>query len=270
MSILKSLAMAVVAFCTPASAAPETWVEPRSGMEFVRIAKACFQMGLAADALREETGIFRTRLETERPAHEVCLDEFWIGRFEVKVTEWHAIMGGTVPPAPPAATPAIGVTWDQAQAFARRLTEQAAGPRFRLPTEAEWEHACRAGKPSQTVRIPYLKELDPLAWYSSSHGLGGHGARVLVPQPVGGKRPNAFGLHDILGNAWEWVADSYVPQGYRLHSLYNPQVEQAGAPRVIRGGGIRSDRSIVRCEMRGWMPAEQTEPTLGLRLVMTR
>lgn len=253
-----------------AAAEEETWVEPRTGMEFVRIAKACFKMGLPSGALPDETGIVRQRLEAEMPQHEVCLDEYWIGRHEVTEAAWWTVMEGGDAEARQSRLPMTGIDWSQAREFARRLSSLSVPARFRLPTEAEWEHACRAGGPPVTKRVLYGPELSPFAWHSAAYLDTAHGARIQVVQPVGVKAPNAFGLHDVLGNAWEWVEDSYDRRGYARHGLYNPVVEQEGTPRVIRGGGIRSSRLIVRCESRGWMPADQTETTLGFRLVMLK
>lgn len=251
----------------PARAAPalETWVEPQTGMLFVAIAKGCFQMGSPPDAFRDDDASVTRRVrETEVPPHEVCLDRYWLGRFEVTRGEWAKLMA---PVAGDAQLPVVGVSRVAAEEFAARLTAASGGKvRFRLPTEAEWEHACRAGQPPETKLVPTGDHLDHIAWYSSPYA-GHPGDRLKTVQPVGTRRPNAYGLHDMLGNAWEWVADTYMPDGYKRHALYNPKVLEESDKAVIRGGGLRTNRRLMRCEMRAWLPATDPVPTVGFRLV---
>jgi formylglycine-generating enzyme required for sulfatase activity len=249
-----------------AARAAEIWVDPVAGIEFVQVAKACYRMGLPAGAFPEAIGTLKDRLVTEQPHHEVCLDAFWIARTELTWRQWHAVMGGDVPTA---ATdrPVAGVTWHQARDFAARLSAAVPGDTFRLPTEAEWEYACRAGAPA-AARFPYQNELDDKAWYSSPYNPQRFAHRITESQPVGTKRANKLGLHDMLGNVWEWVEDDYAENAYFRHTLYNPVIRiDAAHRRVIRGGGLRTDRYMLRCETRGWMPADITEATLGFRLV---
>jgi formylglycine-generating enzyme required for sulfatase activity len=249
--------------------AAETWREPNTGMEFVQIPKGCFQMGLPANAFADdETALFLQRIRTEMPQHEVCVDEFWLGRYEVRASEWQKIMGQR-DSSNPANAPVAGITWEEANAFARRLTELSGGSeRLRLPTEAEWEYSCRAGSPAIT-RTLGRDVLNEKAWFSSPYLLTG-GERLKTIQPVGQKAVNAFGLYDMLGNVWEWVQDNYRSDAYAKHSLYNPVITGPEKIRVIRGGGLRTDRRMTRCETRGWMPAQETQDTIGLRLVRIR
>lgn len=259
----------LAALAAPAYAA-ETWREPNTGMEFVAIAKGCFQMGLPDKAfLSEGGGLFMKRLRTEMPQHEVCLDAFWLGRYEVQESEWQKVMGPRPQAGPPNA-PVTGVTWEEAQAFARLLNELSGGSAFfRLPTEAQWEHACRANAPALSVTLPEYDELTDRAWFSSPLKPNS-GDRLRAVQPVGRKAANAFGLHDMLGNVWEWAQDDYRPDAYAQHSLFNPVVADAQKTRVIRGGGLRTDRRMIRCETRGWLPTQDTQDTVGLRLVRIR
>ena len=250
--------------------AAETWQEPVTGMEFVSLPKSCFKMGVPADAFPDEKGnyFYNRRIKLEKPQHEVCLDAFWIGRYEVKSSEWHKVMGEGAAPGE-LDKPMTGITREQASEFARRLTEASGGGvRFRLPTEAEWEYACRAGAPA-TLSVPYYSDLDDKAWYASPYGKQ-DGTRLSVVQQVGLKKPNAFGLHDMLGNAWEWVQDAYLPDAYARHALYNPVVVGQDENHTIRGGGVRSGRAMIRCETRAWLPRDETQDTVGLRLVRTR
>jgi formylglycine-generating enzyme required for sulfatase activity len=166
-------------------------------------------------------------------------------------------MGGK---APKPELPAARVTWEQAQAYAVRLTERSDGrDRYRLPTEAEWEYACRAGAATESL----LSSSDEVkvAWFEKTT------EQKIEPQPVGQLAANAFGLYDMLGNVWEWVQDSYVADGYTRHTLYDPLVESPGADRVIRGGSYRSEAVLVRCAKRAFYAPADTLGTIGFRLV---
>lgn len=251
-------------------AAEGPWVDPATGMEFIRMAKGCYSMGVPEKAFAvDDISIFSERVQrTEMPAHEVCLDEFWIGRHEVTEAQWRQVMG---PRARPVGEqhPVTGVRWQDAVDFAQRLTERAtANERFRLPTEAEWEYACRAGSPAQ-VDISPTDVLAPLAWFSFSYGPNS-AERYKTVHPVGTRQANHAGIHDMLGNAWEWTQDSFQADAYRRHAKQNPTIQTEVADRVIRGGGFQTARHFVRCEARGWQSAEQSSESIGFRLVLIR
>ncbi|WP_265946398.1 formylglycine-generating enzyme family protein [Dechloromonas sp. A34] len=243
-----------------------TWTEPRTGMAFTRMAKGCYAMGVADDQpAREEGYIYARRVANEMPAHEVCLDEFWIGRFEVTEAQWQTLIGTPRRPVGPG-HPVTGISWQEAQTFARRLSEISdKGDQFRLPTEAEWEYACRAGEPASSGP-PYTDEIAGKAWFSF-HYEKKTGERHASVHPVGTRQANAAGLHDMLGNAWEWVQDSYRDDAYRLHARRNPVIEQDGAARAIRGGGFRTARHFIRCAARAWQDGATQTDTIGFRLV---
>ena len=265
--LLLGVALSLGAAAADKEKAPAPWKEPATGMEFVRIPKGCFLMGnLKAVKFREEFVGLPLSFEDfpfndELPQHEVCVDAFWMGRVEVRADQWQRVMGGAAkrPDAPVA-----NVTWEQANAFAAKLTERTGGKyRFRLPTEAEWEYACRAGAKDEIV--PRQGELGDRAWY----GIEPRGLQNET-QPVGKLAANAFGLHDMLGNVWEWVQDSYQPDGYGSHGLFDPRVEANTPNRVIRGASYRSQPLHVRCAKRAYYDAGDTLNTIGLRLVRTQ
>lgn len=264
------LVLATAAQCNLASAndPAEIWRESVTGMAFVQIPKHCFAMGTPEQAFPTAIGSLRRRLDTERPVHEVCLDAYWIGRHEVRRADWFAVMGGSDMSGLAANSPMTGVTWVEVQEFLTLLNARTPGLNLRLPTEAEWEHACHA-KAAPTTQSVFPESLDSIAWFSTL--TGGHSSRrVTAVQAVEQKVANAFGIFDMLGNAWEWVEDSFDHRGYSAHALYNPVIRQAGAPAGIRGGGIRTEAMMLRCETRGWMPVAESDPTLGFRLVKPR
>ena len=175
------------------------------------------------------------RAADEGPPHEVTISKpFYLGLTEVTQAQYEAVMG-TIPSAskgPP--RPAEGITWHEASDFCRKLSEKT-GKTVRLPTEAEWEYACRAGT---KTRFSLGDSDGPLGDYAS----------VDKTQPVGQKKPNAWGLYDMHGNVWEWCADRYGP--YSSEAATDPQ-GGADSARVLRGG-MWSDggTGFLRCASR--------------------
>ncbi len=275
-SMMFATAMLLVGTCAFAGSAVETWQEPKTGMAFVAIAKGCFQMGSLhpaqppANTMWDEINFTASLSENEKPRHEACVDAFWMSKYEVRLAEWRSLMGGEAPGAAAntnGAAPMVSVTWEQARLFARRLTEQSQGrQRFRLPTEAEWEYACRGAAAEDAA--PSQDALTRQAHY----GLGSPWTDDAKPEvgAVGQYAANPFGLHDMLGNAWEWTQDSYAADGYARHSLYNPRADAGTTQRVIRGGSFRTEYAQVRCTRRGHQPASEALDTIGFRLVRER
>ena len=153
--------------------------------------------------------------------------------------------------------PVERVSWDDVQEFIRRLNEQESrsGYVYRLPTEAEWEYAARAGTTGARHG-----DLDSIAWYRDNSGRTTH--------PVGQKRANTWGLHDMLGNVWEWTADWYG--AYPSVAVTDPRGPSAGSHRVIRGGGGGSGATAVRPANRGGGSPDSRSNGLGFRLVRTK
>lgn len=230
---------------------PEVWEESTTGMTFIHVNGDCFEMG-CRDAASEQCPPF------SRPSHTVCLDDFWIGKYEITQRQWEIIMG-----ANPAAFKSCGgdcpvemVSWDDAHEFIEKLSDQT-GERFRLPTEAEWEFACRSGGKkdafSGTGAVP-----SDVAWFSFNSGGS--------TRPIGRKLPNDLGLYDMSGNVWEWCEDGFLATAYENLPEKNPILGQ-GATRVIRGGAWDYSVSELACYFRADRPPNRRTRNIGLRLV---
>ena len=210
-----------------------------SGMEFVRIPAGEFDMGSPSD----EVG----RYDCEGPVHHVNIGKaFYMDRYEVTQKQWRAVMGDN----PSCFTgdddlPVECVSWDDVQEFIRKLNDTEGTTKYRLPSEAEWEYACRAGTTTRYSFGDDESELGDYAWYDDNSNDKTH--------PVGQKKPNPWGLYDMHGNVWEWVQDCW-------HSNYNGALADGsawvysckydGADRVYRGGGWFGDSRGCRSAIR--------------------
>ena len=172
--------------------------------------------------------------------------------------------------------PVLNVTWNDAVAMSRWLSQQE-GKTYRLPTEAEWEYACRAGTstryysgddPESLLQIANTFDADAAqnwpAW--QPFALKGHDGYAFTA-PVGSFRPNAFGLHDMLGNAWEWTADWYDQNYYARSPLADPLGPADGNVHVRRGGSWHTWSLYARCSYRNWNAARTRYTLVGFRLL---
>jgi len=188
-------------------------------MQFVSIPAGTFLMGCSA-------GDGECHAD-EKPAHRVSITRpFELGKYQVTQAQYEAV--ATVNPSYTRGPglPVEGVSWEDAQKFCEAVNRKGDGYRYRLPTEAEWEHAARAGDTS--CRYGPLVEV---AWSRDNSGGKTH--------PVGEKKPNAFGLYDVLGNVWEWVQDWYSITYYTHSAERDPKGADNGEYRVSRGGSWR-------------------------------
>lgn len=202
---------------------------PMAGMEFVWLPAGCFNMGCGAWTAECD--------DDEMPIHKVCVDGFWMGRTEVTQGQWKIIMGSPPPAFLGNQYPVEWVSWYQTQEFFRRLKEYTKWKfELRLPTEAEWEYACRSG--GQSEKYAGSSNVAQVAWYRSNSGNALH--------PVSSKIPNGVGLYDMSGNVAEWCEDTYNRDAFRKHQRDNP-VQSVGAYRMVRGGGFGFSARGVRC-----------------------
>jgi formylglycine-generating enzyme len=231
----------------------EVMKDPTTGMEFVFVKGGCFQMG----------DTFRSGDEDERPVHEVCVDDFWIGKYEVTQAQWQQVMGNNPAYFKRGGNyPVEQVNWGDTQAYIDKLSA-ASGKRYRLPTEAEWEYAARSGgKQEKWAGTSNEGELGEYAWYNANSEKGTH--------PVGQKKPNRLGLYDMSGNVWEWCQDWYDKGYYGKSPRDNPKGPENGELVVLRGGGWSGDASSARASNRyGWFNPTSRVIYGGIRLVLS-
>ena len=172
--------------------------------------------------------------------------------------------------------PVLNVTWNDATALARWLTQRE-GHRYRLPTEAEWEYACRAGSttrypggnaPKVLLTTANTFDADAAVHWPAWQGraLPGHDGYAFTA-PVGSLAPNAFGLYDMLGNAWEWTADWHDELYYVQSPANDPPGPASGSVRVRRGGSWHTWALYARCSYRNWNSAQTRYTLVGMRLL---
>lgn len=186
---------------------------------------------------------------------------YWLGQTEVTQAQWSAMMGNNPSNFKGDDRPVEQVSWNDAMEFCRKLTERERaasrlpeGYAYTLPTEAQWEYACRAGTDGD-----YAGNLDAMAWYSANSGSQTH--------PVGQKQANPWGLRDMHGNVVEWCLDWYgrYPGG----SVTDPSGPPSGSHRVYRGGGWGRDAIYCRAAFRGMLAPGVRVNFLGFRLALS-
>ncbi|HPM81032.1 MAG TPA: SUMF1/EgtB/PvdO family nonheme iron enzyme [Candidatus Anammoximicrobium sp.] len=199
----------------------------------------------------------------EKPQHRVRITKpFYLGVYEVTQAEYQQVMGANPSHFKESGetAPVEKVSWDEAVEFCRKLSalaaEQAAGRVYRLPTEAEWEYACRAGTETRYCIGDGEGELGEHAWYSGNSGSKSH--------RVGEKKPNAWGVYDMHGNVWEWCAD-YWDGTYDASAVDDPCGPTAGSLRVFRGGSWFDDPGRCRSAFRDRDSPEDRYGTIGFR-----
>jgi len=208
---------------------------------------------------------------TEGPVHQVTLSYcFWMGETEVTQAQYSATMGSNPSVNPGASHPVEWVTWVDAQAYCAALTAQQmflgavpAGYQYRLPTEAEWEYACRAGTTTEFNVGAELFCTQARFWTSSHTNLACGSTSTL---PVASYAPNAWGLYDMHGNVREWCLDAFA--SYSAGPVTDPFV--TGASRIVRDGSWGGFSSTCRSAQRSWSdyPSETQSSGIGFRVVL--
>ena len=225
-----------------------------TSMEFVWISPGSFRMGSPSSELGRDSD--------EGPVHEVEISEgFWLGKYEVTQEQWVAVMGSN--PSfykGDARRPVENISWHDVQAFIGKLNP-ARETLYRLPTEAEWEYACRAGSSTRWSFGDGDSRLRDYAWYGGDNSLSGTKA-------VGSKWPNAWGLYDMHGNVREWVQDWYG--NYNSSRQIDPRGASTGSSRVIRGGDFNLNAQNVRSAERHRYSPDYRNSGIGVRLLKVR
>jgi formylglycine-generating enzyme required for sulfatase activity len=230
------------------------------GMMFNKIPAGTFMMGSPTD----EIG----RKDAEETQHKVTITKaFYMQATEVTQGQWKAVMGtmpwrgkSHVKQGPTYA--ATFVSWNDAIAYCKKLSEKE-GKRYRLPTEAEWEYACRAGTDTAWSFGDDEKEIGDYAWYRENAYLAG----AQYPHQVGLKEPNAFGLYDMHGNVYEWCHDYYKVDYYKQSPEQDPQGPASSSQRVVRGASWNLGTRDTRTARRTGSVANDRYDDLGFRLV---
>jgi len=226
----------------------KSFEDPVTGMEFVFVKGGCFEMG----------DTFGDGDPDEKPVHEVCVDDFYLGKYEVTQEQWEIVTGNNPSRFKERDRPVEQVSWNDVQQFIRRLNDQS-GRKFRLPTEAEWEYAARSGgRREKYAGTDQEGELGQYAWYVVNSG--------RITHPVGKKRPNGLGLYDMSGNVWEWCADRYGENYYQGSPKNNPEGPFNGSYRVLRGGSWFDDPGFMRAAFRYRFPSAIPGSLYGFRL----
>jgi formylglycine-generating enzyme required for sulfatase activity len=251
--------IATIPCLTAQRAEPHSLAALLSSRGFARIPAGEFSMGSAVGN-PDELPVRRVKIATP----------FEMSRFEITQAQWNALMNdphtaaynttGAVADVNPShfkgdARPVENVSWEQVQVFITALNKRDPKHIYRLPTEAEWEYAARAGSKNDTP------DPDSIAWYQGNSNGETH--------DIGQKAPNAWGLHDMLGNVFEWVDDWYTPESYATGGP-SAQAGSARSYKVYRGCGWLSERQYCRPAYRMFDFPTQGQYTTGFRLVRTR
>ncbi|WP_417914307.1 SUMF1/EgtB/PvdO family nonheme iron enzyme [Candidatus Electronema sp. JM] len=230
---------------------------PKSGPELIVLPGGRFRMG----------DIQEQGPENAQPVHEVELDSFGIGRFPVTFAEYDEFCMTTGRARPKDEgwgrdrRPVVNVSWQDAADYCDWLSRQT-GRHYRLPTEAEWEYACRAGSSAAYCFGDDDEQLGRYAWHVRNSD--------RRTQPVGGKEPNAWGLHDMHGNIWEWCADWYAKDFYTAYPARNPVGPEHGVGRVLRGGSWDSSAKFASSYFRFCLSPGLRIVRAGFRVALGR
>jgi formylglycine-generating enzyme len=256
LSAVLLLSMMLLSGCASLGGSSQKRTAPAvpTDIEMVFIKGGCFQMG----------DTFGSGRSDEMPAHEICLDDYSIGTYEVTQAQWLAVMGNN-----PASNKACGpdcpvenVSWDDVKVFIKQLNSMT-GKNYRLPWEAEWEYAARSGgKTELWAGTSDEAKLGDYVWFVDNSGEKTH--------PVGKKKPNGLGMYDMTGNVWEWCQDLHGDNYYKNSPAKNPQGPVRGQSRITRGGSWGSKSWELRATARGRIYPKNKNASLGFRLVLSK
>lgn len=261
---------AVVAAGDPSSITSSAYMEKHTGMEFVKVPEGCFVMG---DTHGDGQG-------DEKPLHEVCIDSFFVGKFEVTNAQYRQFRPGHNSGSYEGndlngdSQPVTGVTWYDATEYAKWLSKSS-DKVFRLPTEAEWEYVARGGtngrnywgdSPDVACKNSNGADLSAKSQWSEWTATECSDS-FKVSAPIGRFQPNSYGVYDIMGNTWEWTNDWYDSEYFFESPKKNPQGPSSGKLKIPRGGGWMNASECVRVADRNGFLPDFSIMFLGFRLV---
>jgi len=202
-------------------------------------------------------GEFMMGSEDEKPIHTVRIKRpFYLANCEVTQAQWSAVMGDNPSCFKGSGDlPVENISWEDCQEFCKRVSRRG-NLEIRLPTEAEWEYACRAGSTGNYCSDTASEKLGQYAWFDENSAKETHA--------VGGKKPNALGLHDMHGNVWEWCSDWYGP--YQFEGLTDPTGPSQGTQRVVRGGSYAVPLWCCRSAWRKGLRPDVRNGSVGFRV----
>ena len=243
----------------------QNYTDSVTDMEFVKVKGGCYKMGQSDEEKTEliravGNEIYNMYFNDERPVHTVCVDDFYIGKYEVTQGQWKKITGNNPSYFSSCGDncPVESVSWDDVQEFIRELNNQT-GKNFRLPTEAEWEYAAKSG--GKNGKYAGGNDIDTVAWYSNNSG--------KITHPVGQKQSNGLGIYDMSGNVWEWVNDWYGEDYYVSSPTNNPQGPSLGSERALRGGSCGYSMNSARAANRYKYKSNKIYNNFGFRLALS-
>lgn len=223
-------------------------------MEFILIPAGEFYMGSPSTE--------RGRENDEGPVHWVKISKpFYMGKYEVTQEQYYIVAKSKPSRFKGEGHPVENVSWNQANEFCEKLS-QIKSVVSRLPTEAEWEYACRAGSQDRFYfgDDPNNSQIEQYAWYSKNSNSATH--------PVGEKKPNSFGLYDMNGNVWEWCRDYYAADYYEKSITVDPIGSLYGKSRVYRGGGWYHSARYCRSANRSGLESNYIRNHIGFRVLL--
>lgn len=228
---------------------PQILLGAKLPSDMVQIKAGCFMMGTNNNYIYEDDD----DNSREKPSHKVCLSAFYMDRFEVTQSKWDAVMNINRSVFHKPEQPITHVDWHEARQYCKKVGK-------RLPTEAEWEYSARAGTQS---RFPWGNEIDDdYLWYAANSS--------REPTNVGKKKPNAWGLYDMVGGVWEWVEDWFSLDYYAKSPTKNPKGPTRQSFRVIRGNSWMSEEQHLRVTSRHRGMSDPTDSYwVGVRCAMS-
>jgi sulfatase modifying factor 1 len=263
---MKQLSTFLLALLLSYPAHARDMVENFLGMRFVSIPAGEFVMGTddLTLAVMEIPDPEVDALADEAPAHRVAISRaFYMAATEVTQQQWFRVMENK--PGPDVvwqredwqSLPVASVSWFMAQRFIEEINKMDGHYVYRLPTEAEWEYVAKDGV--NELRPVAIDELEDYAWFINNS--------ADIPQPVATRKPNRFGVYDMLGNVWEWTQDWYAPDAYTREKRINPAGPSKGRSKIRRGGSYHCPLHLTRPGYRSANPPGTQYEVVGFRVV---